>query len=59
MAGTIHQSLPAGVARYDYNADGTCIFFNADGSPRPKPAASDLCGGPGRALHVDPRLIPA
>lgn len=40
---------PAGVARHDYNADGTCVFFNEDGSPRMKPAASDLCDGPGGA----------
>ena len=38
---------PAGVARYDFNADGACVFFNEDGTPRPKPAASDLCDGPG------------
>jgi len=38
---------PAGVARFDFNADGTCIFFNEDGSPRPKPSDSDLCDGPG------------
>ena len=38
---------PAGVARFDYNADGSCIFYNEDGTPRPKPADSDLCQGPG------------
>ena len=40
---------PAGVARYDYNADGTCIFFNEDGTPRPKPAESWIQHGPGGA----------
>jgi hypothetical protein len=38
---------PTGVARYDFNADGTCIFYNENGTPRPKPAESDLCDGAG------------